>query len=86
MDVDLGTESLKVFIPKISPARHLSAWAAGLPAVVLILTVAPRRISAMERLIAEESHSVGVIVLPLPKSNGRAAVRDLAAMLAEILD
>lgn len=83
--VDLGTESLKVFIPKLALLRDmLSAWATGLPAVVLVLTVGPRRIFALERLLAEQPHAVGVVVLPLPKSTGRMAVRELGALIAAV--
>jgi Replication-relaxation len=85
VEVDLGTESLKVLIPKLTLLRDLLAsWANVEPVVVLVLTVGPRRILAMEKAIADTSHEVGVVVLPLPKATGRAAVLELRALIAKV--
>lgn len=81
VEVDMGTEPLKVFIPKMGLLREmLASWAGSAPAVVLVLTVGPRRILAMEAAIAAQPRSVPVVVLPLPKETGRS-VDALAELL-----
>lgn len=53
VEVDMGTEPLKLFLPKTDLLRPMIAsWAGGTPAAVLVLTVGPRRILAMEAGIA----------------------------------
>ena len=86
VEVDLGTEALKVFLPKLAVLRDmLLHWAGDRPAVVVVFTVGPRRILVMEKGIAEQSHEVGVVVLPLPRATGAAAARELHALLGRIM-
>jgi hypothetical protein len=86
VEIDLGTEPLKnVFFPKLDLLREmLASQAAGQPAAVLVLTVGPRRILAMEAGIADRPHAVPIVVLPLPKATGRASVAELASLLRHV--
>lgn len=84
IEVDMGTEPLKVFLPKTDLLREtLASWAGSAPAVVLVLTVGSRRILAMETALAEHRHSLPLAVLPLPKATGRASIVALAALLKQ---
>jgi hypothetical protein len=86
VEVDMGTEPLKVFLPKLALLRDMiRGWANGKPACVLILTVGPRRILAMERRIAEQAHRIPAVILPLPTAEGRAEHRELDALMWEVL-
>jgi hypothetical protein len=86
VEIDLGSEPLKnVFFPKLDLLREmLSTQAAGQPAAILVLTVGPRRIVAMEAGIADRPHHVPIVVMALPKATGRASVAELAGLLRSI--
>ncbi|MCM2313912.1 MAG: hypothetical protein NDJ92_02005 [Thermoanaerobaculia bacterium] len=47
---------------------------------IILLSVGPRRILALERAFAADHLPVPVVVLPLPKSTGRQASRDLRSL------
>jgi len=86
VEVDMGTEPLKVFVPKLAVLRDMVVqWSGAQPAVVLVLTVGPRRILAMEKAVAEHADRVGVVVLPLPAASGRMAAQELSALLAKLM-
>jgi hypothetical protein len=83
VEVDMGTEPLKLFLPKMDLLRSMiGSWASDAPAAVLVLTVGPRRILAMEAGLADRPNDVPAVVLPLPKPSGRQRVAALASMLA----
>jgi hypothetical protein len=86
VEIDLGSEPLKnVFFPKLDLLREmLMTQAAGQAAAILVLTVGPRRILAMEAGIADRPHAVPIVVLPLPKAAGRASVAELASLLRRV--
>lgn len=82
VEVDMGTEPLKVFIPKTDLLRSMiGSWAGSVPSAVLVLSVGPRRILAMEAGIASRPNGVPIVVLPLPKTQGRARIEALTALL-----
>lgn len=81
VEVDMGTEALKVLVPKLELLRGvLATWAAGAPAAILVLTVGPRRILAMEQAVA----GTGVTIRPLPRGNGRARLDELSSLMNEL--
>ena len=84
IEVDLGGERLKkVFLPKLAVLRDmLAGWASGKPAAVLVLTVGPRRIAAMQTAIEAQLHQVPVFVFALPSQPGRPGLASLRASLA----
>lgn len=86
VEVDLGGERLRnVFVPKLALLRDtLHGWAGDRPAAIIILTVGPRRIAALNAAISGLPHPVPVFVSPLPHAAGRAALSELRAMLAHI--
>jgi hypothetical protein len=85
VEIDLGSEPLKnVFFPKLDLLREmLTTQAAGQPAAILVLTVGPRRILAMEAGIADRLHRIPIVVMALPKASGRASVAELASLFCQ---
>src|ERR1051326_251359 len=74
IEVDLGAERLKsVFVPKLSRLREqVRDWAAGEPAVVLVLARGDRRIIALRAALPEGA--IPVLVSSLPLVTGRPAL------------
>jgi hypothetical protein len=87
IEVDLGGERLKnVFIPKLAVLRDtLAGWAAGQPAAVLVLTVGPRRITALRAAIEAQTHQVPVFVFALPAQPGRPGLASLRVTLSGVM-
>lgn len=87
VEVDLGGEGLKnVLVPKLTVLRDtLAGWAGEQPAVVIVLTVGPRRIAALNAALAALPHQVPVFVFPLPRVAGRPGLAELRAGLAHTL-
>jgi hypothetical protein len=87
IEVDLGGERLKnVFVPKLAVLRDmLATWAQGQPAAVIVLTVGPRRITALQAAIENQPHSVPVFVFALPAQPGRPSLAALRATLAGVV-
>lgn len=87
VEVDLGGEGLKnVFVPKLTILRDtLAGWAGDQPAAIIVLTVGPRRITALNAAVAALPHRIPVFVFPLPRATGRAALAELRAMIADVL-
>jgi hypothetical protein len=81
IEVDLGAERLKsVFLPKLSRLREqVQEWAAGEPAIVLVLTRGDRRILALRAGLPEGP--VPVLVCSLPLVTGRPALPALKDVL-----
>ncbi|HVE70682.1 MAG TPA: hypothetical protein VNI54_04880 [Thermoanaerobaculia bacterium] len=86
VEVDLGGERLKnVFVPKLALLRDtLHGWAGDRPAAIIVLTVGPRRIAALNAALSATPHYVPIFVFPLPHAVGRAALAELRAMLTHI--
>ena len=86
VEIDLGSEPLKnVFLPKLDILRELlAAQAAGQPAAILVLTVGPRRIQALEAGIANRPHEIPIVVTALPKATGRASIVALVNLLRQL--
>lgn len=88
IEVDLGGEGLKnVLVPKLAVLRDtLAGWAGQQPAAVIVLTVGPRRIAALNTALAAlPHHQVPVFVLPLPHVAGRPGLAEIRASLAQAL-
>jgi hypothetical protein len=87
IEVDLGGEGLKnVLVPKLVVLRNtLAEWASGQPAAVIVLTVGPRRIAALNAALAALPHQVPVFVFPLPHITGKPGLTNLRASLAAAL-
>lgn len=83
-EVDLGTEAIKVFAPKLERlSRVLVAWANGGAAAVVILARGAGRAASIEREIAVRSGScrVPMLVRQLPKG-GSLSREALAAVIS----
>ncbi len=77
VEVDMGSEPLKVLVPKLHLLRSvMSLWAAGAPSAILVLTVGPRRIQALAAAVPPAT-----VVQALPKEHGRKRLSALAALL-----
>jgi hypothetical protein len=87
IEVDLGGERLKnVFVPKLAILRDLMrSWAGEEAAAVIVLTVGPRRITALAAAIEAQPHTVPVAVFPLPPEPGRPGLAALRATLTSVL-
>jgi hypothetical protein len=87
VEVDLGGEGLKnVFVPKLSLLRDtLAGWAGDQPAAIIVLTVGPRRIAALDAAVAALPHRIPVFAFPLPRASARAGLAELRATLAHVL-
>ncbi len=80
-EVDLGTEPLKVFVPKLAVlADLLPAWAGGSSARVCILTRGAGRAVAIRRAVI--GLGVPMAVELLPRAAGRAGLAALAEVLS----
>lgn len=80
-EVDLGTEALKVFVPKLEKlAGVLQSWADGGPTAVTILTRGVGRAAAIERACAELP--IPILVKLLPKATGRGSLTALGLVLS----
>jgi hypothetical protein len=87
IEIDLGGERLKnVFVPKLAVLRDtLAGWASGQPAAVIVLTVGPRRITALRAAIDAQLHHVPAFVFPLPAQPGRPGLASLRATLSAVV-
>lgn len=80
-EVDLGGESLKVFLPKLALlADVLPTWANGGAAGVCILTRGAGRVAAISKAVT--SLAVPMAVEILPRATGRASLEALAGVLS----
>lgn len=80
-EVDLGTEPLKVFAPKLALlADLLSQWARGGAARVCILTRGTGRAAAINEAVARLD--VPMVVELLPRVSGRASLAALTKVLS----
>lgn len=80
-EVDLGTEPLKVFLPKLSTLSDLLPdWARGGVARVCILTRGAGRAALISRAVS--GLAVPMAVELLPKATGRASLTALAEVLS----
>lgn len=80
-EVDLGTEPLKVFVPKLELlADLLPEWAAGGRARVCILTRGTGRATAIRQAVA--GLKVPIAVELLPRTSGRASLAALEEVLS----
>jgi hypothetical protein len=87
IEIDLGGERLKnVFVPKLAVLRDtLAAWAYEQPAAVIVLTVGPRRIAALQAAIDAQPHHVPVFVFALPAQPGRPGLASLRSTLSGVI-
>jgi len=80
-EVDLGTEPLKVFVPKLAVLGDLlPAWADGCPTAACILTRGAGRAVALRRAVS--GLGVPMVVELLPRAAGRASLAALAEVLS----
>lgn len=80
-EVDLGTEALKVFVPKLRLlVGLLPDWARGGAARVCILTRGSGRAVALKQAVSDLG--VPVVVELLPRATGRASLVALGAVLS----
>ncbi|HET8774703.1 MAG TPA: hypothetical protein VFP80_12955 [Thermoanaerobaculia bacterium] len=87
VEVDLGGEGLRnVLVPKLALLREtLGGWAGGQAAAIIVLTVGPRRIAALNAALERLPHRIPIVVLPLPRAVGKPALAGLRASLADVL-
>jgi hypothetical protein len=87
VEVDLGGEGLRnVLVPKLALLREtLAGWAGGHAAAIIVLTVGPRRIAALNAALERLAHRIPIVVLPLPRAFGKPALAGLRVTLTGIL-
>lgn len=85
-EVDLGTERLSVFLPKLVLLTNLlQEWAgdeASAGVGVIVLTRGPRRLESLRRSIDELALAVPIVADELPSATGVAALNCLRALLS----
>jgi hypothetical protein len=87
VEIDLGGERLKnVFVPKLGVLRDLvGSWAGQQAAAIIVLTVGPRRIAALNVAIEAQPHTVPIAVFALPSQTGRPGLAALRTMLRSVI-
>lgn len=83
LEVDLGSERLSVFLPKLRLlAGVLQEWAGGGASGVIALTRGPRRLESLRRGIDELALAVPIAADLLPAATGFEALAGLRALLS----
>lgn len=82
-EVDLGSERLSVFLPKLRLlAGVLQEWAGNAASGVIVLTRGPRRLESLRKGIDELSLAVPIASDLLPAATGFAALAGLRTLLS----